>query len=236
MIKKNIAFLNLKGHYRGLIILQALIESNFLPILVIEEDSKLSAKNSSSILKELEIEKNIIIEYKKLGINHLITPNHNTEEVRIALEEYQIDLIILGDCRILKPYIFKIPKYGAINIHPGYLPYVRGNTPYIWALIKNLPQGCTAHFVDDNIDTGDIILRRKINIENIHSYKELLTTINTLCAEIIIEILLNFEKSGIISSIPQNHLLSKKETTYYFTLAPFELKEKAKKKIIANSI
>jgi len=67
------------------------------------------------------------------------------------------------------PYIYpkevlKTARYGSINLHPAYLPFGRGwNTP-TWAILEGIPYGATLHFMDEKIDTGDIIHQRKINI------------------------------------------------------------------------
>jgi len=54
------------------------------------------------------------------------------------------------------------PK-GIINLHSGYLPYNRGAHPNIWSIIDNTPAGVTLHYVDEGIDTGDIIARKKVD-------------------------------------------------------------------------
>jgi len=232
--KKNVmqmfqyAFLNLKGHYRGDLMLQKLIAFGILPVVVIEEESALAAKSRIAILKDLELEKVIFHDFEKFSIKLITVKNHNDYEVQAILKKYNVDLVVLGDCRILKKEIFEIPKFGTINVHPGYLPIVRGNNPYIWALLHNLPQGCTAHFIDDDIDTGDIILRKEIFLKNINSYKELLMIINESCSDIILEILQEFSKTGVINSNQQIHLLNDGDKVHYFTFAPDSSKKKAK--------
>lgn len=67
------------------------------------------------------------------------------------------------------PYIFppeflRIPKIGTLNLHPALLPYNRGwNTPS-WAIIDGSPVGITLHWVDEGIDSGDIVLQRAVEI------------------------------------------------------------------------
>ncbi len=65
---------------------------------------------------------------------------------------------------ILKPPLLSIPPKGCINFHPGYLPYNRGVNPNVWPFIENTPAGVTLHYVDEHIDTGDIIARKKVPI------------------------------------------------------------------------
>lgn len=82
---------------------------------------------------------------KGFGIKYTVQP-HDTFNLNA---EYAV---ILG-ARILKPELIKRYK-GIINIHPGILPGNRGLDNIKWSIIKNLPIGCTAHFIDDRIDMG----------------------------------------------------------------------------------
>lgn len=221
------AFLNLKGQYRGDMMLLRLIESGFLPSIVIEEESALASKNRSVLLNDLKLNRGVEHNFVNLGVPCLTVSNHNNDEVMFAIIKYQIDLIVLGDCRIIKRRIFGIPQYGTINVHPGYLPIVRGNNPYIWALLYNLPQGCTAHLVDDGIDTGDIIVRKRIYLESIISYEDLLNEINEVCSELIVGVLMDFMKNGIIKAYKQSQFLSSSDTVNYFTCASDSIKKEA---------
>lgn len=65
---------------------------------------------------------------------------------------------------ILKKELLQIPKKGAINFHPGYLPYNRGMNPNVWPLIENTPAGVSIHYIDEGIDSGDIIARKRVQI------------------------------------------------------------------------
>ncbi len=65
---------------------------------------------------------------------------------------------------IIPPEILRLPRIGVINLHPAYLPYNRGwNTPS-WAIVENTPFGATLHFMEDTVDTGDIILQKELKI------------------------------------------------------------------------
>jgi methionyl-tRNA formyltransferase len=51
---------------------------------------------------------------------------------------------------------------GAINIHPGYLPYNRGAHPNVWSIVEGTPAGVTIHSIDEGIDTGGILVQRRV--------------------------------------------------------------------------
>lgn len=63
-----------------------------------------------------------------------------------------------------KPFLDLFPR-GCINFHPAYLPYSRGMNPNVWPIVEHTPAGVSLHFVNENIDEGDIIARRKVEIE-----------------------------------------------------------------------
>lgn len=60
--------------------------------------------------------------------------------------------------RILKHPVIDVPRYGCINFHPAPLPEYRGRAGCSFAILDKLSEwGCTAHYVNEGIDTGDII-------------------------------------------------------------------------------
>jgi len=226
------AFLNFKDHPRGNLMLEALIINGLNPTLVIEEDSKLAKKNKRANVPYLGEKNTDSFELSKMGIKQVIVSNINNKNVKEELAKADLDLIVLGDCRIIKPDIFTIPRVGTINVHPGYLPTVRGNTPYIWATVKNLPQGCTAHFIDQGIDTGPIISRKLLDPEEIISYEILIKLIGKLCTELIVDVLKDFRNQGKLVRSLQDELMNN-DKSHYFKLASANVKELAIK-MIAN--
>ena len=63
---------------------------------------------------------------------------------------------------IISEDLIQLTKRGFVNTHPGYLPYNRGKHPYFWCLVDNTPFGVTLHYVDKDIDHGQIIAQREI--------------------------------------------------------------------------
>ena len=59
--------------------------------------------------------------------------------------------------------IIDIPEKGIVNLHPSYLPYNRGAHPYIWPLIDDTPAGVSVHYMNEEIDEGAIIARKKVD-------------------------------------------------------------------------
>ena len=63
---------------------------------------------------------------------------------------------------IVPKEIIQIPEKGIVNLHPSYLPHNRGAHPYIWPLIEDTPAGVSVHFMNEGIDEGPVIARKKV--------------------------------------------------------------------------
>jgi methionyl-tRNA formyltransferase len=109
-----------------------------------------------------------------------------TKKEKVIIFQNRLNLKFL---KTIKPdlivsynYKYIIPKeilknFKIINLHISYLPYNRGAHPNIWSHLENTPKGVTIHFIDEGIDTGDIIVQKKVVLsENLtlkESYKKL---------------------------------------------------------------
>lgn len=63
---------------------------------------------------------------------------------------------------IIPKIVLDIPQHGVVNLHPAYLPYNRGWHTPSWAIWEQTPYGATIHFMEEDVDAGDIIARKKI--------------------------------------------------------------------------
>lgn len=90
--------------------------------------------------------------------------NFNNEVKLIKYSKPDIILSVLFS-QILRKNVISIAKYGVINFHPAYLPNYKGISPVFWSLVnKEKYAGATVHLIDEGIDTGPIILRKRIKI------------------------------------------------------------------------
>ncbi len=103
----------------------------------------------------------------KYGIEFLRTDNINSDMVAEKIREIKPWLIISAHLRkILKKEIYSLATKGAINIHPSLLPKYRGLSPQHQAIMHgDRESGVTVHFIEAEVDTGDIVLQKKFNIE-----------------------------------------------------------------------
>jgi hypothetical protein len=75
------------------------------------------------------------------------------------------DLVVLARCAlILEPSVLSIPREGVVNVHPGLLPWIRGNSPVTHAMLRGVPLGASAFRVDPGIDTGPVLERRLLPV------------------------------------------------------------------------
>ncbi len=115
----------------------------------------------------------------------------NSEKIKNYLIKLKPDLILSVHLkRILKKEIFSQAKYGAINVHPSLLPKYRGLSPHHQAIIHGeTTTGVTVHFIEESIDTGDLIIQKYISIsENDYIFDfqlKMLTVYKTIVIEAI---------------------------------------------------
>lgn len=96
-------------------------------------------------------------------------------------------LIQMGVNKVFKKNILSSTSYGIINAHPGLLPAFRGCCPVEWAILLNKDIFVTTHIMGKKIDTGKVILIKKLNSKNINSYKNLRTEVLKLQYKSIFE-------------------------------------------------
>ncbi len=100
------------------------------------------------------------------------------------------DLIVVVAFRILPKEIFTIPKLGTFNLHASLLPRYRGAAPINWAIVNGEKEtGVTTFFLDEKVDTGRIILRKKTGIGDDETAGELSGRLSILGAEAVVETL-----------------------------------------------
>lgn len=108
--------------------------------------------------------------------------------------------------QILRKPILASSKMGFINVHAGKLPYYRGRNVINWAIINGEKEiGITVHFVDEGIDTGDIIVQRTIPVSWTDTYAEVLDKTVEIIPHAIKEALESIS-AGTAQKRPQSHL------------------------------
>ena len=101
----------------------------------------------------------------ELGIPVIEVENLRDEEFANQLKSLEPDLFVVVAFRVLPTSILEIPKIGSVNLHASLLPKYRGAAPIHWAVMNGEEKtGCTIFFLDEKVDTGNILLQREIEI------------------------------------------------------------------------
>ncbi|CAM3613727.1 methionyl-tRNA formyltransferase [Halomonas lysinitropha] len=74
-------------------------------------------------------------------------------------------IVVYSMSQLLKKEIFSLPKFGAINLHPSYLPKYRGPNPNFWQYyFMEMEPGVSVHYIDESEDAGDILYQKKVRL------------------------------------------------------------------------
>jgi len=111
--------------------------------------------------------KSVLGKANKMGLN-VVMPKRITSESIQTIKDIQPDLILSVYYRNIFPKeLIAIPKIGCVNIHPAKLPDYRGPVPTAWAIQNGENTfGITIHYIDEGIDTGDILVQNEYPIED----------------------------------------------------------------------
>ena len=112
-----------------------------------------------------------------------------TEEATEQLEQLKPDLIVVvAFGQILSKRILDLPKFGCINVHASLLPRYRGAAPIEWSLINGETKtGVTTMMMNVGLDTGDMLIKREVDITEDMILPELRDKLMQLGAEALIE-------------------------------------------------
>lgn len=154
---------------------------------------------------------------KKYALEHnlpILQPEKLKSEDFIGqLRNINADLFIVIAFRMLPEAVWQMPKYGTFNLHASLLPKYRGAAPLNWAVINGDKEtGVTTFFLKHEIDTGDIIQQKKINIDDNDNVGTVHDKLMALGADMVIETV-NAIIAGTVKTIPQNQLCDVIEPT-----------------------
>ena len=130
-----------------------------------------------SPVKEYALSKNIpLLQPEKL----------KDEQFLNALREWNADLQIVVAFRMLPEVVWSMPRLGTFNLHASLLPQYRGAAPIQWSVINGDKQtGVTTMFMDEGMDTGDMLLKEVVEIGAEETAGELFDRLSILGAEVL---------------------------------------------------
>ena len=140
--------------------LQALVENDYNVVAVVTQPDKPVGRHGS-VLQPSQV--------KQYALAHglpVLQPEKMKDPAFIeSLRSYRANLQVVVAFRMLPEVVWAMPEYGTFNVHAALLPQYRGAAPINWAVINGETQtGVTTFFLDHDIDTGRIILRKPFAI------------------------------------------------------------------------
>lgn len=155
-------------------------------------------KISMSPVKELALDYNIpVFQPEKV--------KGNEEVIRILKDLNPDFIIVVAYGQILPKEVLELPKYACINLHASLLPKYRGAAPINWAIINGEKEsGNTTMLMDVGLDTGDILLTNKVDIDNEITAGELHDNLMSSGSDLLIETIESMYKGGLKSIKQEN--------------------------------
>jgi methionyl-tRNA formyltransferase len=121
------------------------------------------------------------------------------EELRAELEAIQPDaIIVVAYGRIIPEWMLKLPHFGNINLHGSLLPKYRGAAPIQWAVANGETEtGVTTMQLDVGLDTGDVLLERRVEVGPDATSAALYPKLAAIGAELMLETLDRLEQGTV---------------------------------------
>ena len=213
MIVLNILFMGTPDFARDS--LKALVEEGYNVIGVVTNPDKPKGRGMKTVpseVKEYAMSKNIPV-YQPIKVK-------NNEEFINQIKELAPDIIcVVAYGKILPKEILDIPKYGCINVHGSILPKYRGAAPIQWAVLNGDKEtGVTTMYMDEEMDTGDIIEIEKTEIGEDETTGELWDRLSLMGGRLLVKTLKEIE-NGTVTRTKQGE---------DFSMAPMLNKEMAR--------
>lgn len=179
-------------------ILDAIIKKNYDVVGVVTAADKPAGRGQ-------KIKYSAVKEYALANNLRLLQPtNLKDDDFLSELKSLNANLHIVVAFRMLPKIVWDMPKYGTFNLHASLLPNYRGAAPINWAIINGETKtGVTTFFIDDQIDTGAMILSSEIEISENENAGQLHDRLMLLGCKTVIETLKLIEEGKVKPTIQQ---------------------------------
>ena len=184
--------------------LQTLIDGGYNVVAVVTQPDKPVGRHAS-VLSQPPV--------KQLALKHSI-PILQPEKMKDpdfleALESYHADLQVVVAFRMLPEIVWAMPKLGTFNVHAALLPQYRGAAPINWAVINGEREtGVTTFFLDHDIDTGRIIMQKRLAIPDDADAEYVHDNLMLLASQVAVETIDQMiAADGKIPSRPQEEFI-----------------------------
>lgn len=142
-----------------------------------------------------------------LGLKTLDADTMSDPKLEEVLRQLNPDLFVVAAFKILPKSLLRIPATGSINLHASLLPKYRGAAPIHWAIINGEKEtGCSVFFLDENVDTGQIINQKKTPIGPSETTGDLYNRLKLEGAKLIEESVDLIAEGEVKTEIQNHHL------------------------------
>lgn len=130
----------------------------------------------------------------------------NPEAVAVIREAKPDMIVVAAFGQILPKEILDMPKYGCINVHASLLPAYRGAAPIQWAVLDGQKEsGVTIMYMNEGLDTGDILLQKRVSLSPEETGGSLYDTLSVMGAELLTEAIPKIV-DGTLTAVPQGEM------------------------------
>jgi methionyl-tRNA formyltransferase len=137
----------------------------------------------------------------------------NNKEFRKYLESLNLDIIINQSQSFIKKDLLEIPKIGVLNRHNALLPKNRGRLTPFWVLYKGEKEtGVSIHFVEESLDSGDIIIQKKYSISRKDTFNTLVKKNYSFASQAMLDAIKKLEQ-GRTDFLPNDDNLATYNST-----------------------
>ena len=198
----NFIFFSITEHPWGREMLSQLINSGFVPSLIIEENSEGGKTERGKFefrLGSHPLAPKMQSQIEKYKIPFVEVPIHNDEHCIKHMEKANPDLIVFGGTRIIRGKILEYGenKGGVLNSHPGLLPECRGSASPAWSVHEGIKIGSSCHFCSSDIDAGDLVGKREIEVRKGDDYHDLCYKTSVVASNLMVEAVTAFSKNEL---------------------------------------
>jgi methionyl-tRNA formyltransferase len=158
----------------------------------------------------LKLESSEVKKYAlKNNLNILQAEKLKDESFISTIKVLEPDLIIIVAFKILPKEVYSLAKLGAFNLHASLLPKYRGAAPINWAIINGEKKtGVTTFFLEEKVDTGNLILQKEISIGENETAGELHDRLSILGAELVLQSVKLIMRGNVKTKIQDNSFAS----------------------------
>lgn len=186
-------------------ILDKIVEENYQVVSVVTAPDRPAGRgrrlNESAVKKAATAYNLPVLQPEKL----------RDEEFLAELKALEADLFIVVAFRMLPKDVWSIPSMGTFNLHGSLLPQYRGAAPINWAIINGEKEtGVTTFFIDEKIDTGNILLKDTLSIGGNETAGELHDRMMHVGAQTVADTI-ELIRTGKAKAEPQDDSLALKE-------------------------